>query len=499
MPTNRVVIVGAGAAGVFSAYRIKEMYGDAYEVMLFEANDRVGGNTFTTQVEYGGKPYSIDCGAQFFYKNPQPSYTALLDQLGLLDSAKEVISAPAGFMVWDKQANDQRLWLPSRVVEFLEYSPSDWGRLTEFLTYLAYSAELDRAAPDWTLSVDDWFKKLHLLSDKFKEEVIKPFMYQFVSLPYGRIGESSALYAITYFVRNLFGEPGTPDVEADPPELPGLPTFQVYQSMIGLDGILKQALLAAGVTATLSTPVTKVKRVGDLTEVTVAGGQVIQADHVIFSCDPHKAAQIIAADNVNGLPTQQALVATLQAFEYIPLDISMQKDGSCWMPPDTDDWEPINTIVDGDSLIFSAWFGRLRPPYGLGKRIPVFKSWGAPNLGGCPHEFLKHQHYIPLPTTTFMNHRAALEGFQGQQGWWFAGGWTRWFDSQEAALDSATAIAEQLPTESKPATGKARMIRVEPERIERNLRRFAERVARHAPKELSEDIAHVIEKVKDAG
>ncbi|NUO48644.1 MAG: NAD(P)-binding protein, partial [Polyangiaceae bacterium] len=220
MPTNRVIIVGAGAAGVFTAYRLREMYGDKYELAILEANNRIGGNCYSTHVEYGGKDYSIDCGAQFFYKNPQPSYTALLDQLGLLDSANEVVSAPAGFTIYDKPTNNFRLWLPSRVVEFLGYDAADWERLVQFLEYLAYSAALDREEGSWELSVDDWFSKMKLLSDDFKEKVIKPFMYQFVSLPLNRIGEASALYAITYFIRNLLGEPGVPEPDVDPPKLP---------------------------------------------------------------------------------------------------------------------------------------------------------------------------------------------------------------------------------------------------------------------------------------
>lgn len=494
MATNRVVIIGAGAAGVFTAYRLREMYGNRYEVVLIEANDRIGGNCFSTHVEYGGKDYSIDCGAQFFYKNPQPSYTALLDQLGLLDSATEVISAPAGFTVYDKPTNDFRLWLPSRVVEFLDYDAADWERLVPFLEYLAYSAALDREAPNWELSVDDWFAKMSLIDDDFKEKVLKPFMYQFVSLPLSRIGEASALYAVTYFVRNLLGDPGVPEPDVDPPALPAIPTFSTYQSMIGLDGIHKKVLAAAGAAPLLGCPVSKVERVDGVIKVQTPLGP-IEAEHVIFACDPHAAAKILQAGNA----APAALLDTLNALEYVNLPISMQKDGSCWMPPNDEDWEPINTIVDGDSVTFTAWFGRLRPTYGLLKRVPVFKSWGAPDVSGCPNEFLAHNHFVPLPTTTFMKHRKALEGFQGQEGIWFAGGWTRWFDSQEAALDSATYVAEKLPGKPAPATGLERMIAPDTKRIDRNLRRFVERVARVAPEQHKAAIANVIEKVAAEG
>jgi monoamine oxidase len=181
-PTNRVVIVGAGAAGVFTAYRLREMYGDKYEIVLLEANGRVGGNCFSTHVEYGGKDYSIDCGAQFFYKNPQPSYVALLDQLGLLDSAQEVIAAPAGFTVYDKPAGELRLWLPSRVVEFLGYDAADWERLVKFLEYLAYSAVSTATRPT-TGACRRLSAGLTLIDDDFKENVLKPLHVSFVSLP----------------------------------------------------------------------------------------------------------------------------------------------------------------------------------------------------------------------------------------------------------------------------------------------------------------------------
>ncbi|NUP12543.1 MAG: NAD(P)-binding protein [Polyangiaceae bacterium] len=490
------MIIGAGAAGVFTAYRLREMYGRFYDIVLLEANDRVGGNCYSTTVTYGGRNYSIDCGAQFFYKNPQPSYCALVEQLGLMDEATDVISAPAGFTVWDKQANARRLWLPSRLLGFLHYANTDWDRLAQFAIYMTYSAFLDRETTNWSLSVDDWFSKLVLLDSDFKENVIKPFMYQFVSLPLSRIGESSALYAVTYFVRNVFGDAGVPEGDENPPELPGLPTFQTYQSMIGLDGILRKALSAARVTPTLSSPVTSVARSGDVSIVQTAAGP-IQADHVVFACDPHAAATILQAGGTS--PT--TLLDTLKGLEYVGLPISMQKDGSCWMPSNTDYWEPVSTLVDGSAVRFTAWFGRLRPSYNFGQKIPVFKTWGAPDIDGasCPHQFLPHRHYIPLPTTTFMTLRESLQGFQGKDGHWFAGGWTRWFDSQEAALDSATWVADQLPPTALPFTGRARMVAPDPQKVERNLRRWLERVARHAPENRRDAIAHAIDEVAAKG
>ncbi len=86
---------------------------------------------------------------------------------------------------------------------------------------------------------------------------------------------------------------------------------------------------------------------------------------------------------------------------------------------------------------------------------PVFKSWGAPNLEshGCGSEFFSHVHKVLLPTTAFIQLRSLLGDYQNRNGLMFAGGWTTWFDTQEAALMSAMNVAEMLQSSgvSKPS------------------------------------------------
>jgi hypothetical protein len=501
--SDRIVIIGAGAAGVFTAYRLREMYGPLHDIVLLERSNRVGGNTYSTTVEYGGRAYNIDCGAQFFYKNPQASYVELLEQIGLFDADddREIFSAPAGFTIWDRAADRHLFHIPSRMRGFARYDAEDWERLIDFGIYLGYSYFLDRTNPaNWALSVDDWLAGLHLVSPTFKTNVIKNFMYQFVSLPLSRIGEASALYAVTYFVRNVFGEPRVDEPDPEAPELPGLPVFETYQSAIGLDGVLKRVLAVAGVEAQLGTGADAVIARADGELVVRAGSGEILADHVVFACDPGAAAEILAA----GGTAPAALVDTLRGLDrdYVNLPISMQKNGTCDMPADPDYWQPVNTIVDGDDVVFSAWFGPLRPKYDGDQQIPVFKSWGARSLTPprCAHEFLAHEHRILLPTTRFVGLRDQLVAeWQGRGNVWFTGGWTNWFDSQEAALDSATSVADALPFASRPHTGPARMVPIDHARTERNLRRWLERMARHAPPDKRGRIGHALEEVESRG
>jgi predicted NAD/FAD-binding protein len=478
MTPRKIVIVGAGAAGVFTAWRVKEMFGDQYDVTLLEASDRVGGNTSSLQVTYGGTNYNIDAGAQFFYTNPQPSYVALLEQLGLFDPGQNlIIERPTGVILWDAAANQRRFWVPSNPADFItRYTADDWGRLIEFGLFFAYCHFLDTAtSPDWTLSVDDWLAGLTLVDPTFRDAVVKPFLYQFTSIALPQIGGASALYSITYLARN--------------------PVFVTYQSLIGLDGILQRVLTAAGVTAQLNTPVTSVARHGQHVVVDTPNGK-LHADDVVLACDPGTSADLLAA----GATSSHALIALLRSLPYAPLQISMQKDGACFMPGDQSFWEPVSSVVNSSAVSFNAWFGPLRPPYSGNQLIPVFKSWGAPDVGPCSYQFFEHQHDVLLPTTGFLAARDQLPPWQGRDGVWFAGGWTNWFDSQEAALESATSIAEQLPGLVKANTGRARMIAATATDKKRNVRRWLEQVSRYAPDATTRDqLAGALDEVEQHG
>src|SRR5713101_7160158 len=222
-----IVIVGAGAAGIFTAYQLNQQFPGKYDVRLFEAAPQIGGNVSSVYTPYGGETYAIDAGAQFFYPKAQPNYVNLIPTLAL--TAKTALY-PAGVTIWDTVTNQRLLWIPSMVSGFADYSLEDWARLIEFGAFFVAAALLNHpASPDWTLTVDDWLDGVPLMTKDFKRNVVKSFLYQFVSLPYANIGEASAVYATTYFVRNVIGGPPAPR----PSESIGdLPTFQTSQSLI---------------------------------------------------------------------------------------------------------------------------------------------------------------------------------------------------------------------------------------------------------------------------
>lgn len=492
MSSKKVVIVGAGAAGIFTAYRLREMYGPtAYDVTIVEARNRIGGNCYKKTVVIDGVDYSIDCGAQFFFRRAQISYVELLRDLNLIDDPTKIIEAESGFIIWDSQKQERRLHIPDTFGGLLSLIPQ-WFELGQFLWFLVESRRLDRSTADnWDLSVDDWLQEVEV-TEAFKRDVIKPFLYQFVSLPPDRIGEASARYATTYFARNALGEPGVDTPNVDPADLKGWRLIDTYQSLIGLDGILQIALDKSGAKLEKSSPIVELTRLDDGSwEVTTEAGDKLAADHVVLATDPPTSAKILEASQL-----EPELVSTLKKIEYANLDIAMQHGPPCYMPQDPHQWEPVNTIVDGDNYMFTAWFGPLRENRPDGKPIQVFKSWGA-NLtpATCASTFFTNHHQVIYPTTTSVNARdAVMKNHQGSNNLWFVGGWTNWFDSQEACLDSASRVAHAL--EGAPAPGTGRIVRHDAEELHESLRRSIRHIRRVAPDDHAETFDRQLEKLE---
>ncbi|NCW21749.1 MAG: FAD-dependent oxidoreductase [Gammaproteobacteria bacterium] len=76
---SRIAIIGTGIAGLTAAWHLR----DRHELVLFEANDYVGGHTATKDVEQGGRRYAIDTGFIVFNDWTYPNFIALLTALGV--------------------------------------------------------------------------------------------------------------------------------------------------------------------------------------------------------------------------------------------------------------------------------------------------------------------------------------------------------------------------------------------------------------------------------
>ena len=74
---QRIAVIGSGIAGLTSAYLLSR----EHQVVLFEANDYLGGHTHTRHVKAGSRSYPVNTGFIVFNDWTYPNFIKLMDQL----------------------------------------------------------------------------------------------------------------------------------------------------------------------------------------------------------------------------------------------------------------------------------------------------------------------------------------------------------------------------------------------------------------------------------
>jgi len=73
----RIAIVGSGISGLVAAHQLHPHH----EVVIYEADARIGGHTHTVDVELEGERHSVDTGFIVYNEKTYPNFTRLLKQL----------------------------------------------------------------------------------------------------------------------------------------------------------------------------------------------------------------------------------------------------------------------------------------------------------------------------------------------------------------------------------------------------------------------------------
>lgn len=76
---KRIAIVGSGISGSLCA----RLLATQHHVTLFEAADRLGGHTYTLDVEAFGKTWPVDTGFMVFNERTYPNFVRMLELLGI--------------------------------------------------------------------------------------------------------------------------------------------------------------------------------------------------------------------------------------------------------------------------------------------------------------------------------------------------------------------------------------------------------------------------------
>ncbi|MGD9320537.1 MAG: NAD(P)-binding protein, partial [Desulfobacteraceae bacterium] len=75
----KIAVIGSGISGMVAAYLLCE----EHDVVVFEANDYIGGHTHTVDVEEDGRTYPVDTGFIVFNEITYPNFLKLMGRLGV--------------------------------------------------------------------------------------------------------------------------------------------------------------------------------------------------------------------------------------------------------------------------------------------------------------------------------------------------------------------------------------------------------------------------------
>ncbi|OIN65755.1 hypothetical protein BLD48_14345 [Exiguobacterium sp. KRL4] len=94
---RRIAIIGAGITGLYAAWRLQQA---GYNVMVFEARDRIGGRVLTKTLTDAGQDYAFDVGPTWYWPDSERLMTLLVDLLQL----PTLVQATRGTMVLERSS-----------------------------------------------------------------------------------------------------------------------------------------------------------------------------------------------------------------------------------------------------------------------------------------------------------------------------------------------------------------------------------------------------------
>jgi predicted NAD/FAD-binding protein len=192
----RIAIIGTGIAGMVAAYLLS----DEHELVVYEAEDYVGGHTNTLDVSLNGTSYAVDTGFIVFNEKTYPNFVKLMKHLG-------VAWQPSN-MSFSMQCKKTGLeFSPSSLNSlFIQRKnllrPSFYRMIFDIFKFRRESEELLKS-DDYSLTLED-FLAARKFSRLFVEHFIIPMGEAIWSADPVQFNEFPALYFAQFFKNHGF-------------------------------------------------------------------------------------------------------------------------------------------------------------------------------------------------------------------------------------------------------------------------------------------------------
>lgn len=410
----RIAVVGSGIAGMASAWLLSAKH----EVVLFEADSRLGGHTDSHAVEVDGRSLVVDSGFIVYNEQHYPLLTRLFNEL-------KVGSQPTtmSFSVHDEASGLQYnagnlrdlFCQPANLV-----SPRFLGMLADLRRFYR-EAPAVLELPDAGPSLGEYLAA-NGYGDAFRDLHLVPMASALWSSPTARILD----FPVTHLVRFMANHSML--------QLTGRPDWRVVRG--GSRSYIDAFKCEWNVQVRLDSPVRSVRSLKQPAGIALTTDAGVESfDRVVLACHADDALRLLAE------PTDMQ-ADILSAFEFQDNDTILHTDASV-LPPNRRAWAAWNAHVPanaGRDCTVSYWMNALQS---LQTRDPLVVSLNR-RADIDPARILRERRYRhPVQSAESVQAQTRKTEIQGLGGICFAGAW--WGHGfHEDGLRSAVDVAVQL-------------------------------------------------------
>ncbi|WP_347247253.1 FAD-dependent oxidoreductase [Thermomonas sp.] len=419
----RIAVVGSGISGLASAWLLSQ----AHDVVLFEANDYLGGHTHTHPIELAGQRYAVDTG--FIVHNPAhyPLLTRLFRALGVATQPTtmsfSVHNARTG-LEYNAATLDTLFCQRRNLV-----SPRFLGMVRDlFRFYRQAPALLEGDGPG--PGIGDWLDD-NGYGEAFRDDHLVPMASALWSSPPEQILAFPARYLVQFMANHQMLQ------------VSGRPEWRVVR---GGSSTYVSALRARWqVQERLRCPVQNVTRDAHGVIVdSVVGSE--RFDRIVLACHSDQALALLG-------DASDAERDVLGAIAYQPNDVVLHTDASL-LPRHRKAWAAWNAFVPGTPGAPCTVSYCMNLLQGLRSPEPFVVTLNRSEAID-PAKVLRRLHYQhPVYNAVSVAAQRRKDRIQGRNHTWFAGaywGWGFHEDGMRSAVDVAAGLGVDWPDDGASA------------------------------------------------
>lgn len=409
----RIAVVGSGIAGLGAARRLCA----THDVVLFEADSRLGGHVHTHDVELEGRRYAVDTGFIVFNHAHYPLLTALFEELGV-----ETHATTMSFSVQDARSGleynatdlDGLFAQRSNLL-----SPRFWGMLRDLKRFY-HEAPALLESPGEGPSLGEYVSR-ERYGALFVDDHLVPMASALWSSPASTILDFPAKYLVRFMQQHQMLQ------------IDGRPQWRVVSG--GSRRYVDALQAACSVEVRTGSRVTAVNRRHD-GRVDVAGTRGSEVfDHVVLACHGDDALALLDA------PTPEER-AVLGAIAYQDNDTVLHTDARL-LPTRRKAWAAWNAYVPeapGAACTVSYCMNLLQS---IDAPQPLVVTLNRTPDISAEKIIARMRYRHPVHTHASVAAQACIPAISGRDRIWYAGAWCG-FGFHEDGLRSGYAAADGL-------------------------------------------------------